>query len=155
MQLHNAAVYHWGNFSSGGKVYGLLSEQYEFLQYGPLEWIVYFFKGWYHFLSEPISFSMYSSLAVPFFIYKILFLSLFVFSILGFLISFRHYYKYHIIFLLFFFIFGSIFAMTEANIGTMVRHRDLIAPVMFIYVSFFILKFIRQKSLSEIKNNAI
>jgi hypothetical protein len=137
-QLYRVASFHWGGVTSYGKVYQLFSNKNDFLNFNWYSWIIYLIKGWYHLIFEPISLNGFSFSVLIFLkIYKIAFLFLCVTAMLGFSLSFVKNFRYSMILVLFFLIYGSLFALTEANIVTMLRHRDLITPIIFMYASVF------------------
>ncbi len=149
-QLERAASYHWGNVTSGGKVYSLLREQHEFHSYNLFNWLIYFLRGWYHLIFEPLNIRAFSWVGLLLWAYKITFLNFLVISILGFLSGLKINYKNCLVLALFFLIFGTIFALTEANIVTMIRHRDLLMPIVFMFVSYFLVNFFKINPLRRL-----
>lgn len=136
-----AAQYQNNIFLTWGRTYKLLIFGPDPLGYNYLQIIAYFFNAWYHLLMEPI-FTMNMSFALlTYYPVKIIFVLLFILAVLGAISSFRcqdFNYRENVLLLSFLFFIGSIIAMTSGNIGTMLRQRDLITPVIFIYAAYFI-----------------
>lgn len=136
--LREFANRHVGFINSGGITYSLLTRNPDYMSYGFKEWIIYFVKGWYHLIFEPLFATGSSPSFILFYPFKIIFVCLFVFSIFGVIIKLRKKKGRDFLLISFCLVFGTIFALSEANTGTMLRHRDLIAPIIFIYGTYFL-----------------
>ncbi len=146
-----AAQYQNNIFLIGGCTYKLLIFGPDPLGYNYLQIIAYFFNAWYHLLMEPIFTMNMSFVLLTYYPVKIIFVLLFVLACFGAVSSFCHQdfnFRENVLLLSFLFFIGSIIAMTSGNIGTMLRQRDLVTPVIFIYASYFISRL----NLSTINN---
>lgn len=153
--LRTCASRHKGFLDTGGLVYSLFIQNKDIVSYNLLDWFFYLLRGWYHFIFEPLFSTGLSPSFIIYFPFKIIFIFLFITSIFGLVLNLRKGNKNNFLLVFFFLIFGSMFALVEANTGTMLRHRDLITPAIFIYSSFYISKFIRPKSLISSNTNEI
>ena len=136
-----AAQYQANIFSSGGYTYKLLIFGPDVLGYNYLQMVAYFINAWYHLLMEPILTINMSFILLAYHPIKIIFVFLYILAVLGIISSFRYQgfnYRENVLLLSFLFFIGSIIAMTSGNIGTMLRQKDLITPVIFIYAAYFI-----------------
>lgn len=136
-----SAFFQKGFVESGGIVYSLYGPNFNsVINYNLFDWIFYLFRGWFHLIAEPLFLTGYSLGIIMYFPFKIAFMLLLLFAILGFITNLRQCRKNNFILVLFFLAFGTVYATVEGNVGTMLRHRDLIAPVVFIYGAYFLSK---------------
>lgn len=132
--------YHQGVLLTGGHTYRLLIFGPDIFHYNNMQKILSFVNAWYHLLLEPVLTTNMSFTLLAYYPVKIIFAFLYILGFLGTISAFRyraHNYRENILLLSFLFFIGSIIAMTSGNIGTMLRHRDLITPIIFIYASYF------------------
>lgn len=141
-----------GFVESGGIVYSLYGSNFNsIINYNLFDWLFYLFRGWFHLISEPLFSTGYSLFLIMYFPFKIIFMLLLLFAILGFITDLRQHRKNNFILVLFFLTFGTVYATIEGNVGTMLRHRDLIAPVIFIYGAYFLSKILPKNLFSIIE----
>lgn len=140
--FQTSASMHKGQFESGGHVYSLLGANANFFVYGGKEWLRYLVSAWYHFLFEPL---YATSLTIPFLLYspfKTVFSIFCILAVAGAVKSFNDnrssFIRRQTVFICFGIFYGTVIALSSGNVGTMLRHRDLITPVVFIYGAFFI-----------------
>lgn len=132
---------HYYQTISGGQNYNLLIFGPNMLEYSVIQKVIYFVNSWYHLIFEPI---LSRNISVSLFFYypfKIIWVLMSILGVLGIISSFRYNDKgrrENLLLLLFLFGIGSILAMSSGNVGTMLRHRSIIDPVIIIYASFFI-----------------
>jgi len=100
-------------------------------------------------LSEPILSSDISSKLILFYPVKIIFLILCLLAVPGILMAMRYGHIEAVIFLNILIILGTGLAISSGNIGTMLRHRDIITPAIFIFSSFYISKLYRTPDLDH------
>jgi hypothetical protein len=58
-----------------------------------------------------------------------------------------------VIFLSILIILGTGIAMSSGNVGTMLRHRNVIMPVIFIFSSFYITRFCYTPNFNAMKKS--
>jgi len=138
--LRTAAAYHYGYLVSGGHIYNLFIFGPDFSGYSYYQWFRYFLNAWYHMLFEPVGFYP-SSLLVLYYPVKVLFLVFCLFATVGFIYFFKKRKSVNSLLLLMIVSLGSIVALSSGNIGTMLRHRDVITPIIFLYTSLCIADF--------------
>lgn len=138
--LNDSVIYQKGFYTSGGQVYQLFITGKNSHDYTFLEWVSYALRGWYHMLSEPILSSGASFKLILFYPVKIIFLILCALAVPGILMTMRYGHIEAVIFLNILIILGTGLAMSSGNVGTMLRHRDIITPAIFIFSSFYISK---------------
>ena len=132
-----------GFYNTGGSVYRLFIADKECEDYTIMDWVNYFYKGWYHMLSEPILSENSKGKLILFFPLKIGFLVLCTLAIPGILTAMR--YEGTVIFMGIILIFGTGIAISSGNVGSMLRHRDVITPAIFIFSSIYISRFLSLK----------
>lgn len=136
--LNYSVVSQKGFCNTGGQIYRLFIPGKDTQDYSLMDWGGYFLKGWYHLLAEPILSSSISFALLLFYPFKIFFLILCIFAIPGILMSIRYGRIEAIIFFCIIMALGTGLAMSSGNIGTMLRHRDMITPAIFIFSSYYI-----------------
>jgi hypothetical protein len=58
-----------------------------------------------------------------------------------------------VIFLSILIILGTGIAMSSGNVGTMLRHRDIITPIIFFFSSFYITRFCYTPNFNAMKKS--
>lgn len=132
------AIRHKGFLESGGFVYQLYGSFSDVNCYNFLNWIAYFLRGWYHLIFEPLFSTGISFSFIAYYPFKLIFIILIFLAFLGMILSLKEGKRGNFLLVGFFLTYGSVLALVEGNVGTMIRHRDLIAPIVFIYSAFFI-----------------
>jgi len=132
------AYRHKGFLDSGGIVYQLYGSFSDTSNYSAFEWLLYYLRGWFHLIFEPLFSTGISISFLAYYPFKLIFIALFFLALLGLVLSLRQAKGHNVLLVGFFLAYGSTLALMEGNVGTMIRHRDLIAPIIFIYSAFFI-----------------
>ncbi|MFC1674305.1 hypothetical protein ACFL1K_00200 [Candidatus Omnitrophota bacterium] len=123
---------------SGGQVYNLLIFGDNLADYTLFQKFIYLLLSWIHFVFEPLKYgSMLYSLYYP---YKLIFIALFVFALLGMFISIKEKNFKSLLLIFYLFLMGTIIVCAGGNVGTMLRHRDTVSFVVFIFAAFYINK---------------
>lgn len=138
-----------GFYSTGGQTYQLFIMGKDNMDYSLMDWGSYFLRGWYHFLSEPILSSRISFTLLLFYPFKIIFLILCVLAIPGILTSIRYGHIGMVIFFSIIITTGTGLAMSSGNVGTMLRHRDMITPAIFVFSALYIDRFLSNFFLKD------
>ena len=150
--LAQIVIFHRGTVAEGGSFYKLLDEKYylnnpkrtaenpDNYLYTPADmnfrdYIKMFFKGWYHFLFEPLPWKIRTQLMLLSFPQIILWYILIPFAFLGMILAINKNWHLSIILFACLFIIGSLFAITGGNIGTIFRHRDMITPIFLFFAA--------------------
>jgi len=149
--LNYCVICQKGFYSSGGQVYQLFISGKDTQDYSLMDWGSYFLRGWYHLLSEPILSSRISFALLLFYPFKIIFLILCILAIPGILMSIRYGHIGAIIFFSIIITTGTGLAISSGNVGTMLRHRDIITPAIFIFSSLYIDRFLSNSFLKDRK----
>ena len=136
--LNNSIIYQKGFYNTGGQVYQLFIPGKDSQDYTLLDWASHILRGWYHILSEPILSSNTSAKLILFFPIKIVFLILCALAVPGILMAMRYGHIEAVIFLSILIMVGTGLAISSGNVGTMLRHREIITPIIFIFSSFYI-----------------
>ncbi len=132
---------HYYQTVSGGQNYNLLIFGPNMLEYSVIQKIIYFINSWYHLIFEPILTRNISVGLLFYYPFKIIWVIVSILGVLGAINVFRHNNtnkREHLLLLLFLFGIGSILAMASGNVGTMLRHRSIIDPIIIIYAAYFI-----------------
>ena len=111
--LISSVCLHKGYLLSGGFTYSLFASNPNFMNYNFLDWLIYFVRGWYHLIFEPLFSTAQAPLFVVFCPFKIIFLLFCIFSVFGLIISIRQNNKNNFLLVAFFLSYGSLFAITE------------------------------------------
>lgn len=108
-----------------------------------------FMKGWIFFMLVPFPWAMNTALQLLTYPAMIAWYILIPFIMLGVIIAWR--YKFKASFALIFYVISlsSMYALTEGNIGSALRHRDLIAPICFIFGAAGLVKFLYGSAVFE------
>jgi len=133
-----AAVHHLNYVSSGGHTYNLLPSGADFYNYGFYQWLRYFIDAWRHMIFEPLG-TPSSLLLLIYYPFKLLFILLCLFGLISFIIRYLQGKKIDLLLMTIFILLGSLIAISGANIGTVLRHRDIITPLVFLYAAMFII----------------
>ncbi|MFC1804604.1 ArnT family glycosyltransferase [Candidatus Omnitrophota bacterium] len=139
--LETAAFHNLQYQRSGGFTYDLLIFGEDYSVYSPLQWFIYGINGWYRMLFEPLHAPSVSYLL--YYPFKIIFLFLCFFAVLAVLLSVKLKIRRAALLSVFFVTIGSIIALGSGNVGTMLRHRDIITPIIFIFSSAFLSGYFR------------
>ncbi len=134
--FYQLAKSHKAYFTSGGQVYSLLKFGDNFMNYTLIQKLVYMFFSWLHFIIEPTKYTTY--LYVLYYPFKLIFIVLFILALFGMAISIKTKNTKSILLMLYLFFVGSVIAGASGNAGTMLRHRDAITFVVFIFAAFYI-----------------
>ncbi len=94
-----------------------------------------FLKGWFYFMLVPFPWSITTLLQVLSYPQIIIWYILLYFAVIGIIIAIRYRFIRSFVILGYIFIVTSGFALSEGNIGSTLRHRDLITPFYFIFTS--------------------
>lgn len=100
------------------------------------------FKGWVYFLLEPFPWRIISGQNLMLIPLTIIWYPILLFSTYGILVQLRYELKKFFLFIFYFFITGSILCLTESNIGTVARMRDLLTPIILMFAAIGITKFL-------------
>lgn len=143
--LISSVDYQRGFNNSGGSTYRIYLLHKDAKDYTFTDWASYILRAWYHMLSEPILSGNISVKLLLYYPVKMVFLILCLLAVPGILMAMRYNYTDAVILICFLVVVGSSIAMSSGNIGSMLRHRNLIAPVIFIFSSFYISRFLVNK----------
>jgi hypothetical protein len=126
-----------GFLNSGGWNYDLLGDGHNYYSFAFI--IKFILGGWFHFLFEPFLGSFNSWKMLVFYPFVIIWYSMIFISFLGLVQVFRSgLIKKLIVPLLFSVIFITLIGMSIPNIGTLMRFRDVILPVMAILSAIYL-----------------
>lgn len=153
-ELNSQVIHQRGFYNTGGTVYRLYNPDKDSHDYTLLDWGSYITRGWYHMLCEPIFSTNSDPKFILFFPFKLIFFVLCILVLPGILMVMR--YGRHTeaaIFLALFLVIGTGLAMSSGNVGTVLRHRDLITPVIYIFSALFISSFFGNKYLKIKEKN--
>ena len=122
---------HKGFLSSGGWNYDLLGNFAPDYYFTPLFIVNYFISGWFHFLCEPLPWNITSASMLVSYPMMLVWYLLMFFAFFG-VIKLLRRGKIREIYpmLTFVFFYITITGMSIANIGTAVRFRDMIMPII-------------------------
>lgn len=130
-----AISYHRGSAFSGGVVYKLRSDMYDVTKFKLSDYIIFYSKGLFHFFFEPLPTHILSNSILIFYPQQIVWDFAMLFVLLGIVFSIKNRKLESGYILIYLFVMSSGFALAGANIGTLVRHRDVITPVVIIFSS--------------------
>lgn len=136
--LQDSVTHQKGFYNTGGQVYRIFIPDKESWNYTPADWAGYVSRGWYHMLSEPVLSPERSAKLLLFFPFKVIFLILCAFALPGILMAIRYGHFEAVIFIGIIVILGTGISMSSGNVGTMLRHRDIITPAIFTFSAFYI-----------------
>lgn len=137
-----------GFVSEGGSTYKIYEERFYSGRIGdirPLGFLVSFIKGWIYFLFVPFPWSIHTKLQLISYPQVVLWYLLVPFSTLGILPSIRYGKKVALVILIYIFFITSSFALVSGNIGTVLRHRDLVLPFYFVFAAAGLAKALGKK----------
>lgn len=146
---------HYYQTVAGGQNYNLLIFGPNMLEYSAVQKVIYFFNAWYHLICEPMLTKDISVKLLIYYPFKIIWVLISLLGVLGIISGFRYNNmnrKENLFLLLFLFGIGSILAMASGNVGTMLRHRTIIDPLILIYASYFISTKLTSTSQSVVNN---
>jgi len=139
--LFNTVAYtHKMYLESGGQVYSLLRFGTDYVNYTLWQKIAYFFFGWLHLIIEPTEYG--SMTYIAYYPFKIIFILLFISAIMGMFFSIKEGKLPALLLTFYMFIMGTVIATASGNSGTMLRHRDAISFVIFIFAASYIVRLI-------------
>lgn len=155
--LNYALLIHQGTVNSGGIVYKLLEDGFysSIASTYPLSLIGYFFyylKGLFHFVLEPLPQSITTINILLFYPFQVFWYFLLFFALIGALFALRYFRRQALILMIYIIVVTSVLSLSGGNIGTDVRHRDMVAPVCFIFSSIGLLHVLGYKILNSEKN---
>lgn len=136
--ITTAVGHQMGFYTTGGSIYRIAIPDKDSRDYTLKDLAGYIFKGWYHLLNEPILSADRSIKLLLFFPFKVIFLILCVLAAPGILMAIKYGYTESVIFISMLIILGTGLAMSSGNVGSMLRHRDVITPAIFIFSAFYI-----------------
>jgi hypothetical protein len=117
------------------------------------ELIPSFTKGFTFLMFKPFPWDIDNKAKLAFYPIAVLWLVLFPFFIIGLFFSFRKEYGSSIFLILLFLSIAIMLSLTEGNIGTMVRHRDMLTPIYLIYSSLGLIRMSSGSKELQIENN--
>ncbi len=117
------------------------------LSYG--QYIMAYMRGLFHFIFEPNIFRPVKKTMFLAYPQMLLWYIMVLLSPLGLFISLRYAWKRYLILLIYSFLLVSALSLTQANIGTVLRFRDMITPVVAIWAAIGITKISGKKILKE------
>jgi 4-amino-4-deoxy-L-arabinose transferase-like glycosyltransferase len=137
--LYGLISYHRGVIYTGGLTYRIFDNWVykngsDISVISNLELIKGFLYGWFHFILEPFPWKAYSKYTILVSGQVVLWYFLLFFSWIGARSQIRINKKV-VFFALYFFVFGSVLALTGGNIGTDFRLRDLLTPIVILFAS--------------------
>lgn len=148
--------FHRGMISTGGSCYRLLSEEQYVNPNASLtsfDYMKMLFKGLGHFFFEPFPWNIHTKMMLISYPQMVLWYILTPFVIIGMLTAVRYRWRYSFILILYLFVIASIIAVTGGNIGTLLRHRDLITPILLIFCALGLLKTTGKLNLTQHSEN--
>lgn len=111
-----------------------------------------FLKGWLFFMLSPFPWAITTKPQLLTYPEMIIWYFMIPFVILGMLLSWRYRFKLTFALIFYVIVFTSAHALVEGNIGSTLRHRDLILPIYFLFVAAGLVKFLYGgKEFEEIK----
>lgn len=128
---------HLGYINTPGHNYKIFPERCyggnKFIGLGPLEIAGGVIKGMFHLLFEPLPMRVTGMLSPPAILQTILLCLLIPFIIIGVITGLR--YRFHRVIpaVAYLAIFIPLLAVTEGNIGTVFRHRDMLMPFLIVF----------------------
>lgn len=149
--LQDCVTHQKGFYSTGGQIYKIFLTDKESWNYTLKDWAGYTLRGWYHMLNEPVLSADRSIKLLLFFPVKVIFLILCAFAVPGILMAVRCGNAEAVIFISILAILGTGIALSSGNVGTMLRHRDVITPAVFIFSAFFITRARYGQSINNLR----
>lgn len=130
------ATTHKTYLASGGQTYSLLNYGNDFMAYSFIQKLSYIFSSWMHFIIEPTRYS--STLYALYYPFKMAFIALFIISVMGLINALRARKVKSLLLIFILFIVGTVIAAASGNSGTMLRHRDTVTLIVFIFAAYYI-----------------
>ncbi|MBM3251164.1 MAG: hypothetical protein FJZ11_00080 [Candidatus Omnitrophica bacterium] len=134
--FHSLSTSHYNYLISGGQIYNLFKFESDFNNYTFIHKLLYILFSWAHFIIEPARYT--TILYVLYYPYKLIFIALSIFAFLGMVISIKSRNLPSLLLIFYLFLMGTVIAGASGNAGTMLRHRDMVSFVIFIFAAFFI-----------------
>jgi len=129
-----------GSVNSGGTIYKIYPDRfYNSEDYKPIsagESIIAFLNGELSLMLKPFPWDISNKFKFFYYPVSVVWDILFVFFIVSLLVNVRYRIKGSIFLISTFIMISVLLSLTEGNIGTMIRHRDMITPVYIIFSSF-------------------
>lgn len=156
LNLNNIALSlqttNYGVLSQGGSVYriyddGLVSDG----KANKFILIKGFLKGWFYFMLVPFPWAVSSMLQILSYPQALIWYFLLFFAVIGIIVAIRYGFILSFVILSYIFIVTTGFAVIEGNIGSTLRHRDLITPFYFIFTSVGLVYVFKRGELVEEK----
>lgn len=134
MLLHQGAV------TSGGVVYRLLGNYayqsgYTCANLSHKAYLIYYLKALYHYFLEPFPSHAVTTTLLLFLILQAFWIIILILATLSLILNYKKLNSSHVLLIFYLFLMSSATAMAEGNIGTLVRHRGAIAPILTIFAS--------------------
>jgi len=137
---------HGGHVSKGGSYYKILNEPYPKIKDGSYYKTFFdgmtskdiakaYFLGMVHFIFEPFSRETNNFSKLIAYPQTMLCYFLLLFFFIGLFVSARHNFPAFLVLFLYLFIFSSSIALQEGNVGSLVRHRDIVTPIFIVFSS--------------------
>lgn len=134
---------------SGGICYYILPATYyqsrDLSKLSLIEIFIAFLKGWFYFLFSPFPWRIQSISQFFSMPQMLLWYFSLIFAGIGFLIVFKKSLFITFLFALYIFLIGTLAGMSEGNIGTLFRHRDMITPLILIFGSITIAELFKKQ----------
>jgi hypothetical protein len=114
-----------------------------------LKFMKAFFKGWAYFMFTPFPWTLSSINQIITYPQVIIWYLMFPFAFIGMLLALRYRFNVSLSLLCYVLLLTSLYALVEGNIGSAMRHRDLLTPFYLIFSSAGIVKVFKGKSPFE------
>lgn len=143
---------HKGFISAGGSLYRIYDEIFYNDPAPPLglfspPFLKAFFKGWFYFILVPLPWQISTRLQLLSYPQMIFWIILLPLSAVGILTALRYNWKDSFLIILFIFVTTSAYALSEANVGTAARHRDMLTPFYLIFSSAGVVKLLLRRDV--------
>lgn len=139
-----------GFLSEGGVLYKIYDNG--FICNGKVDEIKFikaFIKGWGYFLLVPLPWWISSFSQLSAYPQLILWYCLLPFALIGLIFAIRYRFRESVVIIIYLLTVTSQFALVEANVGTAMRHRDLVIVFYFIFAAAGLFKLFRWEMLTE------
>lgn len=144
-----------GNVNSGGTVYKIYPERfYKLGDSKPIntkEVVISLLKGTLSLMFKPFPWEIDKKSILFYYPVSMIWDTLFLFFIIGLLVSIRYHFKDSIFLVSTFIIILVWLSLAEGNVGTVIRHRDMITPIYIIFSSLGIVRLLSQKQFGRVK----
>ena len=155
-------VYHHGFIMTGGVNYEILDKKfYEnsdlIFVMSPINAIKFSLRGFFHFLFEPLPIRASQSkmflIVLP---QTVVWYALLFFVPFGILYAFRYNWRAALFIMIYLLILSCGMAISSGNVGTLIRHRDYLTPLYFVFIALGIVEiYNNKKQLRRYKNENI